>query len=745
MNRNAQYILNFSDINREDLALAGFKGRALGELAHFGFPIIDGFIISSTAYFQTLKENNILTKIQHLLSLTDFNSPESLLELSLNIKKYILRLKLSKEFLSAIYSSFSRLTGALHDQPVSLTPSYTTDMHRYSENPAIKSVTGDANLIIKLTELWAMMFDAQQIYLYHKNKINYAADRVAVIIQKVLNYDASGLIYTSGLEGDNKRTIIIQAVKGSFDVITHGKASPDTYAVDKKALLISSKDVMPQKFSVNNTDGQNKKIKLLKNPITQQKITDQQILYLASQAEKLEQFCYFPQEITWALKDGRFYFINIKPITPDFSIIANNTTSFLIAKGQTIFPGMTTGKVRILSNDNKDVSLKPGEITVMKLLSLKNLNLLKKASAILIEDVINDKLLLSSLKNSAIPSMHGIDRITQSLKEGQIITVNATKASIYKGSVYPAKRQVNKNSSSRKHASKIFIDFSSFKVNSDNPNTALNGLAGVFSGDKFIEQFAIHPKKLVADAKDQIFIDQLSQILAKIAALLKPEPLIYRASDLSVTDYLALNGGKVYESLEKNELLGYHGSVRHLNDTALFMLEMKAVKKARNSFGKRNIWLMVPFLRSVNEYREIKQLLSSLNLHRTPSFKIWATIATPANIYELDKFLEENIDGIALDVDYLYQLTYGIDLGNIDVTTHLAENEELLYSFVENAVKKAAKHNLPVIISKRKSSEKLFPIEKFISLGINGICIAENTLEQVEETIIRTERKIVSF
>ncbi len=184
-----------------------------------------------------------------------------------------------------------------------------------------------------------------------------------------------------------------------------------------------------------------------------------------------------------------------------------------------------------------------------------------------------------------------------------------------------------------------------------------------------IAQIGVHPKKLIADGHSDKFVTGLVEGLTKFCRAFYPRPIVYRTTDFKTNEYANLIGGKEFEPIEAIPMIGFRGAFRYLNDQKVFDLELKALKYVRNKLNFKNLWLMIPFVRTVAELTEVKKIVSNHDLVRSTSFKLWMMAEIPSNVILLDDFIKVGIDGVSIGSNDLTMLILGVDRDNSEVAS----------------------------------------------------------------------------
>lgn len=261
-------------------------------------------------------------------------------------------------------------------------------------------------------------------------------------------------------------------------------------------------------------------------------------------------------------------------------------------------------------------------------------------------------------------------------------------------------------------------------------------------GKQMVQTLSAHPKQLIRDGKGQEYVEMLADRIAAYAKPFSPRPVIYQTADLQTNDYHELPGGDAYEPEEANAAIGYRGAYRSLHDPEVFALELDAIKVVRNTMELKNVWLMLPFVRTVDELEQVKKRITEAGFYRSPNFKIWMTIEVPSNVVLLDRFIEAGIDGISIDIDDLTMLLLGIDHKNMELEKNLFEDDAVLWA-IEKVIKTAHKYHIPSLLHTATSlQDKL--LEKLIHWGITSVSVSPDALEPTRERIAEIEKRLMS-
>jgi pyruvate,water dikinase len=191
-------------------------------------------------------------------------------------------------------------------------------------------------------------------------------------------------------------------------------------------------------------------------------------------------------------------------------------------------------------------------------------------------------------------------------------------------------------------------------------------------------------------------------------------------------------------------MLGFRGAARYIADSAVFELELEAIKHVRNKMGYKNLWLMIPFVRTPKELLEVKKIVSANGLLRSATFKLWMMVEIPTNVIRLKDFLEVGIDGVSIGSNDLTMLILGTDRDNSEVSHDFSELDPSVLWALEHVTRTCAKANVTCSICGQAPSDYPDLVEKLVSWGVTSVSVNPDAVEHVRQTIAEAEKKLVS-
>lgn len=746
-----KYVKWFKDLSKQDINIAGGKGANLGELTQAGISVPPGFVVLSNAYFDFLEHNKLRAKIHQILSSTDVNDPNQLNDSSQKVQKILHDAEIPKNISQEIMESYAKL-GAKTAVAVrsSATAEDLPEASFAGQQESYLNVIGDANVVQKVRQCWMSLFGSRSIFYREQQKFDHFKVGIAVPIQKMVQSEISGIMFTVDPISQNRDSLVIEAVYGLGDYIVQGVVTPDHFEVSKTTGKITGKIIANQTImEVRKAQGV-QEVKVPKSKSDKQKISDKYVLQLAEIGKKIHKHYFFPQDIEWALAKGKLYIIQARPITT----LSDNVVTELpstehrepILKGAPASPGIVSGPVKQVPDVKHLDKVLKGDILVTDMTTPDFVPAMKRAAGIVTNrgGLTSHAAIVS--RELGVPCVVGTTTATKILLDGMIITINGGAGEVYKGSV-SVKPVTITAPTHPEHvaaitATKVYVNLGEPELAEKIAAKHVDGV-GLLRAEFMIAGIGTHPKKLIAEGKQRIFIDKLSLGLESFCKAFGNRPVIYRATDFKTNEYRSLKGGELYEPEESNPMLGFRGAYRYIKNPDVFNLELEAIKQVRNNLGHKNLWLMIPFVSTVEEMSEVKKLVAASGLYRNASFKLLMMVEIPANVILLDEFIDVGIDGVSIGSNDLTMLTLGIDRDNADVAANFDERNPAVLASLEKIVKTCVKRKIMCGICGQAPSEYPEIVEMLVKWGITSISVNPDTIERTRDIVYHCEERVV--
>ncbi|WP_404374528.1 phosphoenolpyruvate synthase [Vreelandella aquamarina] len=712
-----EYILWFDQLGMADVERVGGKNASLGEmisnLSGAGVTVPGGFATTAHAYREFLSHEGLNDRINDKLARLDVDDVKALAEAGKTIRQWIIDTPLPPAFETALRDAYEQLQAQHPSLKVAVRSSATAedlpDASFAGQQETFLNIEGFANIKHAVHEVFASLFNDRAIsYRVHRG---YAHENVALSagVQKMVRSEtgASGVMFTLDTESGYRDAVFVTASWGLGETVVQGAVNPDEFYVHKPTLAAGRPAVLRRTLGsklIKMVYGQDasagKSVETVDVPYKDRGrfcINDEQVMDLARQAVTIEQHYQRPMDIEWALDgdDGKLYIVQARPETVVSQQEGGKLERFqLREKGRTLITGRAIGQrigrgaVKIVLSPDEMDKIQEGDILVTDMTDPDWEPIMKRASAIVTNRGGRTCHAAIIARELGIPAVVGCGDATTQLQEGIDVTVSCAEGDT--GHVYEGLLAFDCNVSSVDSMPEI-----PFKImmNVGNPDRAF-GFAGLphagvgLARLEFIinRMIGVHPKALLeydtlpADLQQVIdlrtagyadpvsfYVDKLVEGISTLAAAFHPQRVIVRLSDFKSNEYENLIGGKLYEPGEENPMLGFRGASRYISEAfrPCFELECRALKRVRDEMGFKNVEIMVPFVRTTDEAREVVDLLAANGLKRggdeTPDgLKVIMMCELPANALLADEFLEY-FDGFSIGSNDLTQLTLGLD------------------------------------------------------------------------------------
>lgn len=765
------YIKWFDEISKQDVSIVGGKGANLGELTHLNLPVPPGFCISSRAYEEFIEFAKLNEFVKSLMSTVDVEDVDSLFDASEAIQNRIIDSEffgqLEQEIISA-YRKFSLDLGIKNPRVAvrsSATAEDLPDASFAGQQETYLHISGEKELLVHIKKCFASLWTSRAIYYREKQKYNHFDVALSVVIQKMVNSEKSGVMFTANPISLNKNEMMINASFGLGEAVVSGMVTPDEYIIDKKTHEIISKNISEKNFMVVEkkdhigTKKVNIKDYLGYEFVNKECLSNEEINILIERGIKVEKLYGSPQDTEWAFdKDTKeFYFLQSRPITTlkaeDEKAIENLN---VLCKGLGASPGIGRGRVKLIKDISEINLIEEGDILVTQMTNPDMVPAMKKVYAIVTDEGGRTCHAAIVSRELQIPCIVGTKNASKILHAKDFITVDATHGIVYYGNVLNdgvKKKEESQNIQdelrtllSPTTATKIYMNLGNPELIDKYKNLPIDGIGLMRTEFIFTNMIGAHPMYLVKNGQENFMINQLAKGISKVAQAIYPKNCVVRMSDFRTNEFRNLIGGDETEPIESNPMIGWRGVSRYISSEYEkgFRLECKALLKVRTEYGLNNVIAMLPFVRTVEELKKVKEIMASEGLVQDKNFKIWIMAEVPSVVFEAEKF-SELVDGFSIGSNDLTQLIMGADRDS-EVLSNMGYFDER-----NEAVKKALKilidtcNKKGITCSICGQGPSQYPeLAKFlVECGITSISVNPDTVEYTRKLIASVEKKII--
>ncbi|MFC1967839.1 phosphoenolpyruvate synthase [Chloroflexota bacterium] len=757
MPKEQQNILWFDEVDKWDIHLAGGKGANLGEMTKAKIPVPPGFIVTAGAYFRFLQDSGLSNEVSELLRTLDPGNSKKLQQVATKIKDLLKGATMPPDIASEIRQSYNKLGGG----PVAVRSSATAeDLPEASfagQQETFLNIQGEERVVAAVQGCWASLFEPRAIFYRHQHGFDHLKVGIAVPVQEMVQSEVSGVMFTVEPLTSDRAKIIIEAVFGLGEAVVSGEVTPDLYVVDKKKLEIVEKTIEKQerqltKNPVSRATETNVWVPIHDANQTQQKLADKDIIALATMGKHIEEVYRFPQDIEWARNRDELFIVQTRPVTT----LPGTTTEAMaeveaspeikavaILSGVAASPGIAVGPVRIVPESSQIDKVEEGDILVAEMTTPDFVPAMKRAAAIVTDRGGRTAHAAIVSREMGIPCVVGTKQATKILTDGQLITIDGARGKVYEGKVAEPKAPAPITVLKRriKTKTRVYVNLAEPELAEAVAARDVDGV-GLLRAEFMVAQIGEHPRYLLSQNRGGEFTEKLSQGLSTFAKAFSPRPVVFRTTDFKTNEYRNLKGGQEYEEEEENPMLGYRGCSRYIRELDAFKLEIEAIKRVREKY--RNLWVMLPFVRTVEELVAVKKVLESEGLSQSSDFKLWMMVEVPSNVILMDKFLDIGLDGISIGSNDLTQLILGIDRDSGKLAEEFDERNEAVLIALERVVKISRKRGITSSICGQAPSFYPELTQKLVQWGITSVSVSPDMIDRTKEIIADAEARLAT-
>lgn len=738
------YVIPFERLGMHDVERVGGKNASLGEmigsLANLGVRVPGGFATTAQAYRDFLKQGGLDERIRAELASLNVDDVAALAATGARIRGWIMSTPFPPELQKAVTSELQRMGGGKEISVAVRSSATAEDLPEASfagQQETFLNVRGEENVLKAMHEVFASLFNDRAIsYRVHQN-FDHNAVALSAGVQHMVRSDlgASGVMFTLDTDSGFRDVVFITASYGLGETVVQGAVNPDEFYVYKQSLRAGKYPILRRNLGgkaikmVYGAPGSGERVRTVEVPQPERMrfcIDEHDILTLARQALTIEEHYKAPMDIEWG-KDGstgEIFILQARPETVQsragrtiqrFSL---KSRSKVLATGRSIGQRIGAGPARVIRDVSEMARVQTGDVLVADMTDPDWEPVMKRAAAIVTNRGGRTCHAAIIARELGIPAVVGCGDATQKVREGQEVTVSCAEGDtgyVYEGQLEFERKQIELDS-----LPKIDVKI---MMNVGNPDRAFD-FAGIphrgvgLARLEFIinRMIGVHPRALLefdrldGELQDQIrtqmagysdpvrfYVDKLAEGISQIAAAFAPEPVIVRLSDFKSNEYANLIGGSRYEPDEENPMLGFRGASRYVDETfrPCFELECRALKKVREEMGLTNVQVMVPFVRTLKEARQVTELLALNGLKRGENdLRVIMMCELPTNALLADEYLN-HFDGMSIGSNDMTQLTLGLDRDSSIVAKSFDERDEavkILLSMAISACKRRKKY-----------------------------------------------------
>jgi len=771
-----------------DVETVGGKNASLGEmirsLAALGVRVPGGFATTAEAYREFLRQGGLDERIRAELATLNVDDVNALAAIGARIRGWIMATPFPGELQKAVTDELRRMSGGQEISVAVRSSATAEDLPEASfagQQETFLNVRGEANVLKAMHEVFASLFNDRAIaYRVHQG-FDHSAVALSAGVQHMVRSDlgASGVMFTLDTDSGFRDVVFITASYGLGETVVQGAVNPDEFYVYKPGLRAGKYPILRKNLGgkaikmVYAPPGSAERVVNVEVPQSQRMlfcVNDDDLLTLARQALIIEEHYKTPMDIEWG-KDGstdEIYILQARPETVQsragrtIQRFTLKSRSKVLASGRSIGQRIGSGPARVIRDVSEMARVQTGDVLVADMTDPDWEPVMKRASAIVTNRGGRTCHAAIIARELGIAAVVGCSDATQRIREGQEVTVSCAEGDtgyVYDGLLEFERKQIELDS-----LPKIPVKI---MMNVGNPDRAFDfasiphrgvGLARL----EFIinRMIGVHPRALLefdrldGELQEQIraqmagypdpvgfYVDKLAEGIAQIAAAFAPEPVIVRLSDFKSNEYANLIGGARYEPEEENPMLGFRGASRYVDPEfrPCFELECRALRKVREVMGLTHVQIMVPFVRTLREAKEVTELLAQNGLKSgTNALKVIMMCELPTNALLADEYLD-HFDGMSIGSNDMTQLALGLDRDSSIVAKAFDERDEAVKRLLAMSIAACKRRGKYVGICGQGPSDHPELARWLLEQGIESMSLNPDTV--VETWMFLAEKK----
>jgi len=768
-------VLWLDEIDADDLERVGGKGASLGELTGAGLPVPPGFVVTAGTYRSFIEEAGIDRQLFAAVDV-DVDDSSALAAAAERAEELITQTPFPDELREEILAAYREVGTDGTDAFVAVRSSATAedlpDASFAGQQETFLNVTED-ELLDRVRQCWASLFTQRAIYYRQEQGFDHSAVNIAVVVQQMVDAEKSGVMFTSH-PSTGEPTMIVEAAWGLGEAVVSGAVSPDNYVISREdgdiSATVADKKVMHEKDAET---GETVEVEVPEDKREERVLSEAEIDELVTLGERVEDHYDTPQDVEWAIFEGEVYMLQSRPITTisddeatseeggDVDAAAGVTdgsgtvgaqaaasrageTGEVVVDGLGSSPGTVSGPARIVRKLDELDKVGEGDVIVTEMTTPDMVPAMKRAAAIVTDEGGMTCHAAIVSRELGVPAVVGAGNATDTLEDGQVITLDGDRGSIREGETVteddhdPVEEVRPQSPVKPMTATEVKVNVSIPEAAKRAAATGADGV-GLLRTEHMILSQNKTPARIIETDGAEAYVDHLVEGVRGVAEEFYPRPVRVRTLDAPTDEFRQLEGGED-EPDEHNPMLGYRGIRRSLDNPAVFAHELEAFSQLFE-MGYDNVEIMFPLVTDAEDVYRAKSLLKEAGVD--PEKRRWGVmIETPAAALCVEEMAEAGIDFASFGTNDLTQYTLAVDRNNENVADRFDELHPGVLALIGDVIETCREHGVETSICGQAGSRPEMA-QFLVTEGVSSISANIDAVRDVQHEVKRVEQRLL--